>query len=303
MNAPTLNSSLTRALASYVSGGLSRPLSPEALALIRQGFIDTVAVIVAGRREPVVENLRNYMRKQGLNVAWPCQVLFETRGYTVYNAAWLNATAGHALDYDDVGLQGHPSTVLVPALLAEGEALGAPAYQLMQAYQTGYEVWAELIAREADLHHIKGWHPTAVFGVVAVAAAIAALRRLPTEQCLHALGLAASQAGGLVANFGSMAKPLHAGLAAVNGIKAVDLAQAGITTSPDALEHHAGFLAALSPAGRVDLQSPLADLVEAPRLPVLGLSLKKYPMCFATHRIIDATLDLVHTHDLQPQQI
>src|SRR5690606_6845497 len=99
------------------------------------------------------------------------------------------------------------------------------------------------------------WHPTSVFGVVGAAAAVAALRRTSESTCRHALGLAASHACGLVANFGSMAKPFHAGLGAAHAIDAVDLAHLGMTASPDAIEHPAGFLAAVSPAGRVDRTS------------------------------------------------
>src|SRR5690606_28418863 len=138
-------------------------------------------------------------------------------------------TAAHALDYDDVGLCGHPSAVLVPALLAEGERMQASGSQLLKAYLAGFETWAELISRDADQHHVKGWHPTAVFGTVGVAAAVACLRGLSQEDCIHALGIAASLAGGVVANFGSMTKPFHAGRASAAGIQAVDLAQAGMT--------------------------------------------------------------------------
>lgn len=302
MTTPDSPSGLTQALAAYASAGLQYPMSATAMSLVQQGFLDTVAVTLAGRNEPVVRRLVDYVAAQG-RAAGPCHILFASPGHAVTSAALINATAAHALDYDDVGLQGHPSTVLVPALLAEGERLGASGRQLLLAYQVGYEVWAELIARDRDLHHLKGWHPTAVFGVVAVAAAVVALRQLPADVAAHALGLAASHAGGLVANFGSMAKPFHAGMAAANGIAAVDLAQAGITAAPDALEHHAGYLAALSPKGQVDRSTPLRNLVAHGRLTELGLGVKKYPMCFATHRLIDGLLDLTRRHDLHPDAI
>jgi 2-methylcitrate dehydratase PrpD len=81
-------------------------------------------------------------------------------------AAWINGTAAHALDYDDVSLRGHPSTVLVPAILAEAEVLGASGAQMATAYVAGYEVWAELAGRDPDQHHQKGWHPTGIFGAI-----------------------------------------------------------------------------------------------------------------------------------------
>ncbi len=142
------------------------------------------------------------------------------------------ASPAHALDYDDVALAGHPSTVLVPAVLAEGEAVGASGLAAIRAYLVGYEVWAELIGRESDSHHTKGWHPTGVFGAVAAAAAAANLRGLDEDKARHALAIAASLAAGLTANFGTMTKPLHAGRAAANGIEAARLAQAGMTRLP-----------------------------------------------------------------------
>ncbi len=293
---------LTRQLADWAAGALSTPLPAAAITPIRHGFIDTVAVMMAGRHEPVVRHLRQFVAHRGA-AAGAAHVLLREPGHAVADAALINATAAHALDYDDVGLQGHPSAVLVPALLAEGERLGCSGAELMRAYQVGFEVWAELIGRDDDLHHLKGWHPTAVFGVVAVAGAIVALRRTPAEVAVHALGLAATQACGLVANFGAMAKPMHAGLAAAHGIEAVDMAEAGLTASADALEHHAGFLAALSPAGQVDRESPLTDIDAQPRILSIGLSIKKYPMCFATHRLIDAALDLARDHDLSVEDI
>ena len=167
----------------------------------------------------------------------------------------------------------------------------------------GYEVWAELFSREQDPYHLKGWHPTAVLGTVGAAAAVAHLNRLSAERCRHALALAASMACGLVANFGTMTKPLHAGRAAAAAIDAVRLAAAGLTAAPDAIEHHAGYLAALSPNGRVDRQSPATGLGRKLRILDSGLSIKKYPMCYATHRVIDGVLDLARANRLRAEDV
>ncbi|RYZ02111.1 MAG: MmgE/PrpD family protein [Comamonadaceae bacterium] len=292
---------LTQQIADYVSGP-APALPPAVLQTVRTGFVDTVGVMFAGAAEPVVDVMRGFVRGKGGTLA-DASVLLSTDRASARDAAFVNAISGHALDYDDVGLMGHPSVVLVPALLAEGERLHASGLALMQAYVKGFEVWGELIARDDDRHHAKGWHPTAVFGVVAVAAAVAALRGLATAQAQHAVGIAASMAGGLIANFGTMSKPFHAGQAAANGIDAVNLAQAGMTAAPDAIEHHAGFLAAISPAGRVDRSPCSVPLGSRARIAELGLSVKKYPMCFATHRVIDGTLDLARGHDLQAAHV
>jgi 2-methylcitrate dehydratase PrpD len=170
------------------------------------------------------------------------------------------------------------------------------------AYAAGYETWAELMRREPDHYHNRSWHPTGVFGPLAAAAACAWLRGLDAQRTAHALALAASQSAGLIANFGSMGKPYHAGRAANAGVMAARLAQQGFTGSVDALEHPKGLLRGISPAGRVDLDSE----VQAGRdwkLPVGGVNVKKYPACFATHRALDGMLELLQQHPVRPEDV
>lgn len=264
----------------------------EARRTVRRGIADCIGVLFAGRDEPVVGHALSLAQLSAQRTAQDeASVLIDRGVASAPDAALVNATAAHALDYDDTGLDGHPSVVLAPAVLAEGERLGATWAEVIAAYVAGYEVWAELIGRDADKHHGKGWHPTAVFGTVACAAAAARLQGLSAEQCAHALGTAASMAGGLVANFGSMTKPLQVGLAARNGLLAAGLAARGLSAAPDALESPRGFLAALSPTGRVRLDGPVA--AGAPwQILRQGLNIKRYPVCYALHRAVDAALAL-----------
>lgn len=291
---------LTRQLGEFAAGSGQLALSASVRGTVRNGFVDTAATMLAGRDEPVTAIVRRFAQGASSREA---SVLFGAERLPARHAALVNATAGHALDYDDVALQGHPSVVLVPALLAEGERLGASGRDVMRAYVVGYETWAELIARDEDVHHLKGWHPTAVFGTVACAAAVASLRGLDADRATHAIGLAASMAAGLAANFGSMAKPFHAGQAAAHGIDAVKLAASGMTAAPDVIEHPAGFLVAISPRGRVRRQPLEQPLGTELRIARLGLTIKKYPMCFATHRVIDALLDLAQAHAIDPNAV
>jgi len=295
-------SGLTRTLARFASRPPFDRLPDDVLAVVRNGFIDTLAALLAGRREPVVQVLRDHLGTR-ITTGGQSDVLAGAGRASSVDAALINGTAAHALDYDDVALNGHPSTVLVPALLAEGEAVGASGAAVLTAYLVGYETWAALIRRDVDPHHRKGWHPTAIFGTLAAAAAVAHLRGVTETVATHALGIAASMAGGLTANFGSMTKPLHAGRAASAGIEAVHLAVHGLTAAPDAIEHRAGFLQAVSPAGQVDLTTPLLDLGHTLRLRESGLNIKKYPVCYAVHRVVDGMLDLVTRHDLRPAQV
>lgn len=288
---------LTRDLAQFCATLAYEAVPAEALGFVRIGFTDCFATLVAGRHSDEAR-----MLQQALQPAPGESRLFVDEGTArAAEAAWLNATAAHALDFDDAAQRGHISAVIVPAILAEAEALGADGRRMATAYAAGYETWAELMRREPDHYHNRSWHPTGAFGPLAAVAACGLLRGLSRDQMMHALGLAASHSGGLIANFGSMTKPYHAGRAAHAGVVAARLAQQGFTASTDALEHPKGLLHGISPGGRVDVESPV-EAGRAWKLPVGGLNIKKYPTCFATHRALDGMLGLLQEHRVAPQQ-
>ncbi|UCE31237.1 MAG: MmgE/PrpD family protein [Burkholderiales bacterium] len=301
MDTATRVASLTQRLAEFTADMHAAALPPGASDIVLTGVTDFVAAMVAGRNEPVVRIVRAAIDPAPRGPGTARLLLGAERG-SPRAAALHNGTAGHALDYDDVALGAHTSAVLVPALLATAEAIGAPGSQLVSGYVAGYEVWAELCERDSDQHHRKGWHPTSIFGAIGAAAACAAMRGLGAETCRHALGIAASMASGLVANFGTMTKPFHAGRAAEAGVLATQLAAAGMTAAPDAIEHPLGFLNAVSPSGRVALD-PETRLGQDWHLLRHGLNVKKYPMCYSTHRSLDGMLDLRTEHGFAADQI
>ncbi len=294
-----MSTSLTQGLGQFVAHPPFSQVPVAALPLLRNAFVDTVACMFSGKREPVTEAALGLVRERGSRAAVP--VLMGAERLDPMDAAYVNAVSAHALDYDDMALNGHPSVVLVPALLAVGQARHASDHELLRAYLVGYEVWAELVGREPDSLHNKGWHPTSVVGTVAVAAAVAHMEQLDAVAAAHALGMAASMAGGLMGNFGSMTKPLHAGWAASHGIEAVRLAQRGVTASAHVLESPTGYLAALSPAGKADRSAWSSP--EALRWQRSGLSIKKYPVCYAAHRVIDGVLDLHQRHGFRADDV
>ncbi|HET9652191.1 MAG TPA: MmgE/PrpD family protein, partial [Usitatibacter sp.] len=172
---------LTRELGAFIAGLGYERIPADALAVIRMGFTDCVGVMLAGSREPVVRLLRETLHP----AAGESSLLLGSATASALDAALINGTASHALDFDDVAQRGHPSTVLVPAILAEAEALGASGRQMIVAYAAGYETWAELVRRDPNQHHEKGWHPTGIFGAIGAAAACASLRGLDAEKCAH----------------------------------------------------------------------------------------------------------------------
>jgi 2-methylcitrate dehydratase PrpD len=290
--------SLTKTLGRFVADLSPNRIPEEAGRIARLGFIDCVGTMIAGRREDCVRIMKDVLAPPD----GPATLTFGKEKSTAPEAAWINGTAAHALDYDDVALRGHPSTVLVPAILAEAEALGATGADMVVAYVAGYETWAELFRRDCGLLHQKGWHPTGLYGAVGAAAACASLRRLNAEQAAQAIAIGASQSSGLMANFGTMTKPFHAGKAAHAGILAARLAEAGFTASTDALEHPQGFLHAISPTGTEDRSSE-ARPGETWAILTEGLGIKKYPTCYCTHRAIDCMLDLVNSTPVKPDEL
>jgi 2-methylcitrate dehydratase PrpD len=134
---------LTQELGRFAAGLTFEKLPAEAVEIARTGMTDTVATMIAGAHDPAPQLLR-----KGLDPApGPASLYFSGETATAPEAAWINGTAGHALDYDDVACRGHVSTVLVPAILAEAETLGLGGREMFAAYVAGYETWAELARR------------------------------------------------------------------------------------------------------------------------------------------------------------
>lgn len=289
---------LTAEIGRFVADISPARVPPPAVSIVKTGFTDCVAVMIAGWREPVAGVVAELA-----GCALPAHPFAPAcLRIPASDRAMLYAVAAHVLDFDDTALCGHPSAVLVPAILAQAQESGADGKAMIAAYVTGYEVWAELIARDQDQHHRKGWHPSAVFGPVAAAAAAAVLRRLDAARASHAVGIAASLAGGVVANFGSMTKSFHLGRAAQSGLIAAQLAERGMTSSPDAIEHDAGLLQAVSPRGEVD-RTRAARFGQHWAILEIGLNVKLYPVCYGAHRIIDGMLDLRRQHSLAAADI
>ncbi len=279
-------------------------ISPTALAWTRHAFVDTIGCALAGMAE---EAPRIVLRIPGVAQA-PGPALVWATGIrtSALDATLVNGTAAHALDYDDVAgvMGGHPSAMLVPPLLALADGRAVSGRDLVLAYLVGFETECRF-ARAVHFHHYdKGWHPTATLGIFGTVAAAARLLGLDRDTTAVALGMAASFAAGLKANFGTMTKPLHVGHATRNGLFATLMAQAGYTANPATFEHKQGFLDVFNGPGTYDTAKLLGDWyapleAEGPGDP----NLKPYPCCGSTHASIGRMLDLARTHDLRPDDV
>ena len=262
--------------------------SVEARAAALRAVVDTIGVALAGAIEPAAEIVRRVITDSG-----PCVVLGTDRRASATNAALANGTAAHALDYDDMCFVSlaHPSAPLVTSAWAAAEAAKASGRALLEAYVVGFEIEGRLGRAMNPRHYRRGWHCTSTLGTIGSAAACARLCGLDEARTLHALAIAASSASGLKENFGTMVKPLHAGLAARSAVLAAELARAGMTASAAAIDGPQGFLAAF------DSESPSLDAVVGDlgaRWEILdtGITVKLYPSCAATHPMLDALIDL-----------
>lgn len=267
-----------------------RRWSAASLEGARRAFLDTIAVMLAGQDEACTRNTRDAVRNWGTG---PCHVM----GGPALAAPWaalVNGTAAHALDYDDVldPAMSHPSAALVPAVLALAEAEGASGADALDAFLVGFEVLARLGEAMNLVHYRRGWHTTLSLGSMGVAAACARMLRLDADRTAMALSLATSMAGGSKRQFGTMAKPLHAGLAAKNGLMAAQLAAAGVTAVAEPFEGRWGYIELMAGETAPGLAPALARLGDPPAMEQYGAWAKAYPCCASTHRPVDALRSL-----------
>ena len=283
-----------------------RPVAPSARIehAVTRALIDTVGVTLAAQdveAEPLVRTWALAQASAGTATVWTSGDLVSPS-----TAALINATAAHVLDYDDISPTRpmHPSAVLLPAILAVAQAREADPRLIVTAYSVGAAVFravADLLPHE--VHYERGWHTTSTVGRLATVASLITLCRLTPQQGARALGVASSLAAGMLANFGTMTKPLHAGLAARDAIMACELAESGFTANESALETDRGFLDMYGaergnrPGHSSDQLMGALEYWRAEWDTDWGI--KRYPACYATHRAADAALRLRAAHDVK----
>ena len=220
-----LEPSIAARLAEKICGTTADQVTPEALQWAVTAVVDTLGVTYLGAPESCTTLL---LDTPGIGDApGPALVFGSARRVSMLDAALINGTAAHALDYDDVSgtVGGHPSAPMVAPLFAVAEAERRSGRDLLVSFMVGVEV-QHRIARGVNFHHYaKGWHPTATLGVFGATAAVGHLLELDRQQVAVALAIAASFAAGIKANFGTMTKPLHVGHTARSGLLAALLAE------------------------------------------------------------------------------
>ena len=292
---------LLRALAERISHVTYERLPAAAVAMAKQGILDTVGVTLAGANDQTTAVVSAALRKTA--ALGPALIFGGSERLDVLNAALINGVASHALDFDDCSntLGGHPSAPILPALWAVAPGTSGRAF--IAAYAAGVECETRL-ARAVNFHHYeKGWHPTATLGTFGAAAACGHLMKLGVDQLTTALAIAASMAAGIKANFGTMTKPFHVGQTTRNGLLAALLAKEGMTANEGALEHKQGFFAVYNGAGNFNPDRILEHWADPFDLEDPGIGFKRHPCCGSTHPAVDAMLHLREAHALTPERV
>ncbi|HEX3589734.1 MAG TPA: MmgE/PrpD family protein [Pseudonocardiaceae bacterium] len=292
--------SITAGVAAFVSATPSDAIPDAARLAGVRSIVDTIGVLLAGVSEPVVRMVADLVGP----ATGPATLLGLGRRASAADAALVNATAAHAIDYDDVHshVRGHPSACVLPAALAAAEHAGRGGAGLLDAYLIGIEVAARVGRGIGPSHAAQGFHSTAILGVLGAAAAASRALGLDAERTAAALGIAASSAGGLRRNFGTMTKPLHAGYAARDGVTAALLGRAGVTAAPDVLDPPGSFVDVYCPGGDADAEA-IRDFGNPWEIVDPGMAIKKYPCCNRGHRALDAVLDIVRLHDVRADDV
>ena len=283
------NASL-EALAEYSSSALSETIPTKSRARVGQAISDCLAVMVAGTTSEIAAALTSTYPPDGGS-----HYVMRVGNYeSAATAALVWGTLIHALDFDDAAIPAytHPGSHLVAGLLAIASEAMLTGEDLIRGYRVGLQIENTLGELLNPSHYQAGWHATGTLGPIATTGAIIAALRVSKDVAINAFAISASMAGGVRANFGTMTKPLHAGLAARAGVESVFLALGGYTGSPTAMDAKDGYFAAYRGSGEQRSMS-LEDLRRHEwAMTGNGLMLKLYPSCAATHTAIDAALEL-----------
>jgi 2-methylcitrate dehydratase PrpD len=240
-NLNTRAETLTKTLCGHLAAARFEDLSPAAKREARRGLLDWIGCALAGSRHPTATTLLSVLQETtGKPVA---TVLGNKLKLGLLDAPLANGQMGHVLDYDDTHMGGvvlHTSSPVLAALFALAERSPVSGAQFMLAYTAGFEAGVRS-GRTAPGHHKGGWHLTGTLGSIAAGVAGGKLLGLDAQKLTYAMGIAATQAGGMQQNRGTMCKSLHAGKAASNGVLAALLAERGFDSTQEIIEGKKGF--------------------------------------------------------------
>lgn len=272
---------LTEKIADFVAGKQYADIPEAALEQAKMGIMDWVFVSLAAAKDgaETVQGFSQLMTsKGGLEES---TLIGLDRKVTENQAALVNGCIGHMMDYDETcpKVRSHLFASIFPALLASAELREASGKDLLLSFVIGHEVAMRVGEAITPAWIQAGWHGTSLFGIFGAAIGCSKLMGLKEDNIKTALGLVSSMAGGVAANFGTQAKPLHAGMAAERGLFAAQLAESGFSSNQGALDGALGFYHAYNWGQSPDMT--VFDRLGDPwGLETPGMSsIKLYPCC------------------------
>ena len=267
-----------------------------ARSMARFSLFDWLVCGRAGVAEPLAVILRDYVGAEG---GRPVASVFGGTKAPARAAALVNGATSHALDYDDTHFAhvGHPSVGIYPAALAVGEAVGASAAEVADAFLIGAEASIRIGMVLGAGHYNRGFHQTATAGAFGATIAAGRLYGLTRDQMRVAIGLCATRASGLKSQFGTMGKPYNAGIAASNGVECAGLARAGFSSADDGLMGAQGFVPTHADAPEAPADTPPGTFLFE------DIKYKLHACCHGTHAMIEALAALKHAHNLTPDRV
>jgi 2-methylcitrate dehydratase PrpD len=288
----TMVAPVTDTLARFVAGADISAISAGAFAAAKLHILDALGTALAALSAPVASIALDYTRRTG--GSGEASIWGTNASASVPMAAFANGLLAHALDFDDWDAYihaGHPTSMVAGAAFSLGESMGASGKELLRAYVLGIEVIAKIAANAPNLHD-RGFHSTPVWGSLGAAVAAASLLRLGPEKITAALGIAASGAGGIHRQQGSMVKPFHAGNAARNGVEAALLAERGFTADAAIIEAPRGFCDTFFGPGTCNYGKMIEGIGKPYFLEAPGLGLKLHPCSAPQFLAADAALHI-----------
>ena len=288
----------TQRLAEFVANTQIKDIPVAVLRGSGHAMTDTMGCALAGTLEPVATAATQWLNDIGAraqSTMWGGGVRTSPA-----EAAFANGITSHALDFDDslLSLRGHPSSTIVPAALAVGEAAKSSGQSVLAAYALALEVAGKIARALGQGHYMRGYHATATVGVFSAATAAARLWGLNAVQIQAAWGLCASMSAGLLRNFGTMSKPFHAGHAARNGVMAAWMARNGFTADTGIFDGKNGYFVTYG-GGDGERPEDLIALLGKPwEMQATGIYVKRWPCCYCNHRPIGGMLKLMKEHNI-----
>ncbi len=301
MEANSVERAAIRTLATFVTSS-PRSYGPVALERSRFAILDTVGCMIFGQSSPEAQAARSAVSAWGKG---PATVVGSNAGLPPPWAAFVNATAAHALDYDDWDDPSlvHTSAVLLPAILAAATESEADGADIIDAHIVGVEALLRIGEAVNPSHYWNGWHATATIGAIGAAAAVSRVLGLDEDEAANALSIATSMAGGYVSQFGTMTKPMHAGFAAKAGVFAASLAKAGTSAQEAALDGPVSFRSTTSNVEQDAFLRAFAKLGTPWAIADYGMHIKLSPSCGGTHRVIEAALTIKKDNAFDTREI